>query len=840
VGIPSAFLPAADFKDHRASKQGPALPDWRLEAVLPTLRDRAVEFIADRGRAKQPFLLYMPLTSPHTPLAVNEPWRGKSGLDNTCADLIMETDAVVGDVLAALDAAGVADDTLVVFTSDNGFASYVGAKELEARGHYPSGPLRGYKSDVWEGGHRVAFIARWPGVVKPGSVCDQLVHQADLMATCAEILGTTLPDHVGEDSFSLVPLLKGSTTPVREHAVSCSARGVPGVRLGSWKYIADPGSGGKSKEADATQNAQLYDLATDLGETTNLAGAEPGRVAEMQALLERLITTGRSRPGAPQQNDVEVVRYPRPQAAKPQAAPAKRRQPEAAGKPRARGTPSAAMAKPNIIVILADDQGYGDVAANNPESKIATPHIDRLAREGMRFTDGHTSSGVCTPTRYSLLTGRYHWRTHLQNGVLGGFSKPLIASDRVTLAGLLGGHGYETAVIGKWHLGMNWPLRDGQTADDAGNFSKPFADAGRVDYRAPIQDGPVDRGFGHYYGISASLDMPPYVWIDDRLPTEIASETKSFLTPARPGPAGPLFEAIDVQEGIIDHTIAWIAARAAAAKQGTPFFAYVPLAAPHTPIVPTSSWQGTSGINPYADFVKQVDAGVGRVLDALEAHGLADDTIVVFTSDNGCSPAADIPALHAAGHRPSFIYRGHKADLYEGGHRVPFLVRWPARVKAGAVCDQLVGQIDLMATFADLVGATLPAHVGEDSVSFLTALLGTASGPIRESIVSQSINGSFAIRDGSWKLCLCPGSGGWSLPRPRDDTSGLPDVQLYDLAADPGETTNLAARHPDRVAAMTAQLERDIARGRSTAGPDQANDVPVEMVKKERPRAKKT
>jgi len=333
VGIPAAFLPASDFKNHRASKQGPAIPGWRLEAVLPSLRDRAVEFIADRGRAKQPFLLYMPLTSPHTPLAVNEPWRGKSGLDNACADLIMETDAVVGDVLTALDAAGVADETLVVFTSDNGFASYVGAKELEARGHHPSGPLRGYKGDVWEGGHRVAFIARWPGVVKPGSICDPLVHQADLMATCAEILGTPLPDDVGEDSFSLVPLLKGSTTPVREHAVSCSMRGVPGVRLGSWKYIAAPGSGGWSEGADATQNAQLYDLAADLGERKNLAGEKPERVAEMQVLLERLITTGRSRPGAPQQNDVEVVRYPRPAAAQPEAAPAKQRQPRAAQKP---------------------------------------------------------------------------------------------------------------------------------------------------------------------------------------------------------------------------------------------------------------------------------------------------------------------------------------------------------------------------------------------------------------------------------------------------------------------------------------------------------------------------
>jgi arylsulfatase A-like enzyme len=491
-------------------------------------------------------------------------------------------------------------------------------------------------------------------------------------------------------------------------------------------------------------------------------------------------------------------------------------------------------ARPNVVIVLADDLGFGDVSANNPECRIATPHIDRLATEGMRFTDAHTSSGVCTPTRYSLLTGRYHWRTRLQHGVLGGFSTPLIAAGRLTLPALLAERGYHTACIGKWHLGMHWPLRGGGTADDRGDFSKPFPELGRVDYAAPISDGPVDRGFDHFYGISASLDMFPYVWINDRLPTEIASVTKQFATPARPGPAGPHFEAVDVQEKIIDHAVEWIGSRAADAKAGKPFFAYVPLAAPHTPILPTAKWRGTSGINDYADFVKQVDAGMGRLLDALEAHGLSHDTLVIFTADNGCSPLADIPSLVAAGHRPSFIYRGHKADLYEGGHRVPFLVRWPARVKPASVCDQLIGQIDFMATFAEMVGGTLPADAGEDSVSFLPALDGTASGPIRTSLIAQSGNGSFAIRDRSWKLCLCPGSGGWSPPKPSDDTSGLPDMQLYDLSTDPGEQRNLEAAHPERVAAMRGMLEQAIARGRTTAGPDQPNEVPIVMVKQAR------
>jgi len=488
-----------------------------------------------------------------------------------------------------------------------------------------------------------------------------------------------------------------------------------------------------------------------------------------------------------------------------------------------------AAEKPNIIIVLADDQGYGDVSANNPGSKIPTPNIDRLAKEGMRFTDAHTSSGVCTPTRYSLLTGRYHWRTRLQSGVLGGFSKPLVDKDRLTLAGFLSQQGYRTGCFGKWHLGMSWKLKGGKVADDDGRFDKPFDDLSQVDYEAPIQDGPLDRGFHTYFGISASLDMFPYVWIHDRLPTEQGSVTKAFT---RSGPAGPNFEAIDVQPGIIDHTIGFIKERAAAAKQGTPFFAYVPLAAPHTPIVPTAEWQGKSGINAYADFVRQVDADIGRLLDALDKQDLTNNTLIFFTSDNGCSPSAKIEELQAAGHEPSYIYRGHKADIYEGGHRVPFLARWPGKIKPNSVSDQLVGQIDFMATFADMLGEKLPNAVGEDSVSFLPVLRGTASNSIRTSIISQSSNGNFAIRDGDWKLALCPGSGGWSAPRPgKDDQSGLPDFQLFDLKTDPGETTNLEAKFPERVASMKAALEQAIARGRTTDGTDLSNDAPIVMVK---------
>jgi arylsulfatase A-like enzyme len=304
--------------NNQASLPGPALKDWQLTGILPSLADHATKYISESVAAKVPFLLYLPLTSPHTPLAVTQEWEGKSKL-NLYADFVMQTDAVIGRVLDALEQSGAADNTLVIFTSDNGCAPYVGAKDLENMGHYPSGPLRGYKSDAWEGGHRVPFVVRWPGSVKAGSTCSQLVHQTDILRTLADVLGTKLPDNAGEDSFSLLPLLRGGDQPVRTNAVSASSGGTPAVRLGSWKFIPAPGSGGWGTGGDQSQPVQLYNLADDLGETNNLAAAMPEKVAEMHALLEKLITKGRSTPGAAQTNDVKVVRYPRTAAPKKKA-----------------------------------------------------------------------------------------------------------------------------------------------------------------------------------------------------------------------------------------------------------------------------------------------------------------------------------------------------------------------------------------------------------------------------------------------------------------------------------------------------------------------------------------
>jgi arylsulfatase A-like enzyme len=298
VGIPSELLPASKLVKNQASLQGPALPDWQLEGILPALTTRAEKFIQTQSAAKKPFLLYLPLTSPHTPLSVNAEWKGKSGLGSDFADLVMETDAALGRVLAALKTAGVEENTFVLFTSDNGCASYIGVQALEKQGHFPSGPLRDYKTSVYEGGHRVPFVVKWPGVVKAGSVCKQLVLQADTIATLAEILGVTLPESAGEDSFSMMPLLKGEDRPIRVNAVNTACGGTPSYRDGPWKYVA-------------AAKPELYNLDEDLAESMNVAPLHPERVKAMQAAFEKLIRAGRSTPGAPQKNDIKVVRFPK-------------------------------------------------------------------------------------------------------------------------------------------------------------------------------------------------------------------------------------------------------------------------------------------------------------------------------------------------------------------------------------------------------------------------------------------------------------------------------------------------------------------------------------------------
>jgi arylsulfatase A len=492
--------------------------------------------------------------------------------------------------------------------------------------------------------------------------------------------------------------------------------------------------------------------------------------------------------------------------------------------------------KPNIVYILCDDLGYGDLSCLNAKSQLKTPNFDRVAAEGVTFTDAHSGSAVCTPTRYGVMTGRYAWRTKLQSGVLGGLSPRLIEPGRTTVASFLKDRGYHTMCIGKWHLGMDWVKLSGKDVAEL-NIESPDQ-VHNVDYSRPYTNGPTAVGFDHYFGISASLDMVPYTFLRDDRVTVLPTIDKSWemmlgrpMATTRLGPTAPEFHANQVLPELTAEAVKYIGGRAAEAKSGKPFFLYLPYASPHTPIQPTADWLGKSGLNPYGDFVLQQDANIGAVLKALDEHGLATDTLVIVTSDNGCSPQAKYDELLAKGHNPSYVFRGHKADIYEGGHRVPFLVRWPAKAKVGQTTDRLTCLTDFLATCAEIVGDKLPDTAGEDSVSFLPALLGQPTVKER-AVVHHSINGSFAIRQGNWKLALCPGSGGWSVPRPgQQDMSAQPLVQLFNLTDDIAETKNLDATHPEIVTRLTQLLESFVAHGRSTPGHPQRNAVEVDIWK---------
>ena len=480
-------------------------------------------------------------------------------------------------------------------------------------------------------------------------------------------------------------------------------------------------------------------------------------------------------------------------------------------------------AHPNIILILADDLGYGDISIFHKNNKIKTPNIDRIAQEGMLFTDAHTPASVCTPTRYGLLTGRYNWRSKLKNGVLTGKSKALIPNSRSTIASVLQEQGYHTGFIGKWHLGWDWAMKTEQDTTgegwDAGDFIN-------IDFTMPVKNHPNDLGFDYSYGHSGSLDMAPYVYVENGIPTaqpDTVTENTGKYSWWRKGPTASDFDHEDVTPNFFRRAIKFIQERD---KEDKPYFLYLALPSPHTPILPTEEWQGKSGLNPYGDFMLMIDDYVGKLLDAVAQTRENDNTIVIFTSDNGCSPAAKIDELVAKGHYPNSIYRGHKADIFEGGHRVPFAIRWPEKIDKGSISNETICLTDLMATFAEVVDSDLADQEGEDSYSLMPILKGeTLNIPLREATVHHSINGSFAIRKGDWKLIMCPGSGGWSFPRPNDPAiDTLPKVQLYNLASDPKESTNLEAANPERVKELKQLLTKYITEGRSTPGPPQPND----------------
>ncbi|QDU92913.1 sulfatase family protein [Lignipirellula cremea] len=476
----------------------------------------------------------------------------------------------------------------------------------------------------------------------------------------------------------------------------------------------------------------------------------------------------------------------------------------------------AMPARPNVILVMADDLGIGDIGPTNAESRIKTPRLEQMAKEGVTFLDAHTPSSVCTPTRYGLLTGRYNWRSRLERGVLSGTSPHLIPQDRPTIARLMQQAGYHTAMIGKWHLGWDWAKKGAE-----------------IDFTQPVKNGPDINGFDQYYGHCGSLDMPPYVWVDtgqitappDRMEGVRREEDRYGWY--RKGPIGPDFHIPTVLPHLFDKSIAYIRSRAEKAKAGQPFFLYLPLPAPHTPIVPLPPFQDASGLNPYGDFVMQVDHHLGQLLDAVEEAGLDNQTLVIFTSDNGCSPVANFDLLQSKGHYPSGPYRGHKADIYEGGHRVPLLVRWPGQIPGGQQTKALACLTDIYATLEALTGQKKQPLGGEDGYNLLPVFQGEATSG-RTALISHSIDGAFAIRQGDWKLCLASGSGGWSSPREAEaKKQGLPPLQLFHLGQDPGEQKNRVQDEPEKVADLLRLLQTQVQNGRCTPGEPVKNDRQV-------------
>ena len=473
---------------------------------------------------------------------------------------------------------------------------------------------------------------------------------------------------------------------------------------------------------------------------------------------------------------------------------------------------------PNVIFVLADDLGIGDISPTNPACKIKTPNLQKMADEGITFLDAHSPSAVYTPTRYGVLTGRYNWRSRLARGVLSGTSDHLIPADRPTVAHLLRNAGYHTQMIGKWHLGWDWAREP---------------NGKKIDFTKPVINGPDINGFDGYYAHCGSLDMPPYVWVDTGKCTAIPVREEGVTRNEDPygwyrkGPISPDFNIPEVLPHLFDKAIAHVKSRTADAKEGKPFFLYLPLPAPHTPIVPVPPFKDASGLNPYADFVMQVDHHMGELMATVKAAGLDENTLIFFTSDNGCSPQANFDVLQQHSHDPSAGYRGHKADIYEGGHRVPLIARWPNGIKQGQSTSAVSCLTDLYATMRDLTGQPVKDVGGEDSFSLVPVFHGEHSSG-RETLVSHSIGGSFSIRKGTWKLCLSAGSGGWSAPREAEaKKQKLPPMQLYDLSSDRGERKNLVKEHPSKVKELIEVLGHEVAQGRCTPGNKVSNDREV-------------
>lgn len=472
--------------------------------------------------------------------------------------------------------------------------------------------------------------------------------------------------------------------------------------------------------------------------------------------------------------------------------------------------------QPNIVYILADDLGYGDVSALNSDSKIKTPNIDKLSTEGMIFTDAHSNSSVCTPTRYGILTGQYCWRSRIKSGVLLGYSPSLIEETTPTIAKFLQQQGYTTACIGKWHLGVDFKLKDGtyhqgEPGVDFTQELRGFKDDNKIDFSQPVKGGPKGAGFDYSYILPASLDFQPYMYLENNLAVEAPTDytegncldSDPWATSAfwRKGQMAPSFSVEGVLPTFTNKSIDYIAKQKSAEK---PFFLYIPLNAPHTPWVPTKEFKGKSEVDEYGDYVQMVDNQVGQILQSLKDNGFEENTLVVFTSDNGAywHPAFIEKFNHSANH----IFKGMKADIWEAGHHIPFMVKWPGKIEAGSQSDQTICLTDFFNTVQNLFETT-ESIKAEDSFSILSILDGKEKTNNRPPVIHHSSQGKFAIRIGDWKFIEGLGSGGFTAPKNPEPVVGGPKDQLYNLKNDPQEKENLWLAQPEKVAEMKDMLK---------------------------------
>lgn len=462
------------------------------------------------------------------------------------------------------------------------------------------------------------------------------------------------------------------------------------------------------------------------------------------------------------------------------------------------GFAQASASKPNIIFIMADDIGYGDISCYNQDSKISTPNIDQLAQDGMRFTDAHSVAALSSPSRYGLLTGRYSFRSRLKSGVLGKNADPLIEANRLTVGKLLQQNGYNTACFGKWHLGVTW------TRDNDGN----------IDLSKQIKNGPITRGFDYYFGINMNNSA---FFIENDMAIEVPSVPKPPEMYGNEELICDGWKYENLLPTLSNKVIEYIKNPDEQYRNSDkPFFIYYAANTVHTPIAPVDEFKGSSKAHLYGDFIQQFDWEIGRILEALEEENIAENTLIIFTSDNGpmhwdgTNMQGPLNSIFKYDHNPSYIFRGKKSDIHEAGHRIPFIVRWPAQTPKNTVSDELISHVDFMATCAAIIGENLPAGAGEDSHNFSPVFKGEKlEKPVRNYLINISGGGKLALRMGNWKFIEAGGSGGFTAPKSDAEAEalGLPPIQLYNLEDDIGETINLQDKYPEKLAEMRAILD---------------------------------